>query len=210
MITTLINLKIQKEVTALLAYNHFKEVMKKMMISFQYKPQTAEEAKDLFDTYYKSLSKLNVTDEQFSNVAGRLVLSWKPSFGRKFPVLSEISDLIGVSAHSIAEKAHRALKIKILKVGGYDCLDLGKEHKHFVAMEAVRKLGGWYAICQQGIEQWEKNKKRFCTEFEDLYYSGSVPKKPLLCGSDLRNQEFLAKYNKNQIGNKDGDNSLND
>lgn len=186
----------------MLAYNHFKEVMKKMMLCFQYKPQTADEAKELFETYYNALSKSEITDEQFSNVAGRMVLSWSPQFGRKFPSVKELSDLAGVSAQSIAEKAHRALKIKILKVGGYSCLDLGKEHKHFVAMEAIRRLGGWFAICQQGVEQWEKNKKRFCTEFEDLYYSGKVPQKPLLCGSDLRNQEFLARYNKNQIENK--------
>ena len=67
-----INQKTKAEVTVLLAYNHFKEIMKKMMISFQYKPQTAEEAKDLFETYYQSLSKLKVTDEQFTNVAGPL------------------------------------------------------------------------------------------------------------------------------------------
>lgn len=175
-----------------------------MMICFQYKPQTAEEAKDLFETYYQALSKSEITDEQFANVAGRLVLSWKPDFGRKFPSVKEISDLSGVSAQAIAEMAHRALKSKIMSVGGYGCLDLGKEHKHFVAMDAVRKLGGWFAVCQQGIEQWEKNKKRFCAEFEDIYYSGKVTKRPLLCGSDLRNQEFLAEYNKNQIEGKKG------
>jgi hypothetical protein len=188
-----------QEVTVLLAYNEFKQIMKKMMICFQYKPQTQEEAKELFETYYQSLSKLKVTKDQFANVAGRLVLSWKPEFGRKFPAVSEITDLIGVSAQSIAETAHSVLKSKIMTIGGYDVLDLGKEHRHFVAMEAVRKMGGWFAVCQNGVEQWERNKKRFCTEFENIYYSGNVPKKPLLCGSDLRNQEYLAKYNSNQI-----------
>ena len=143
----------------MLAYNHFKDVMKKMMLCFQYKPQTAEEAKDLFETYYQALSKSEITEEQFSNVAGRMVLSWKPEYGRKFPSVKEIIDLAGVSTSSIAKKAHRALKIKIMKVGGYDCLDLGKEYRHFVAMEAVRKMGGWFAVCQNGVEQWEKNKK---------------------------------------------------
>lgn len=170
------------------------------MICYQYKPQNENEAKELIESYYKALSKIEINDELFAKTSARLLYSWKPEFGVKFPPLSDFVDLAGVSPSSIAEKAHRVLKNKILKVGGYEPLDLGKEHKHFVAMEAIRKMGGWFAVCQQGVEQWEKNKKRFSELFEDLYYE-KVPHKPLLCGSDLKNQEFLAKYNKNQIDN---------
>lgn len=177
-------------------------VLRKMMLAFQYKPSTQNEYNELFSLYYNSFNESKITEKQLLDVAGRIIFTWEPNFGKKFPSVKKIIDLAGISASSIAEKAHSVIRGKIMKVGGYEPVDLGKEHRHFVAMESIRKMGGWFAICQKGVEEWSRNKPRFIHEFEELYYTTDVPEKPLLGGSDLRNQEFLAEYNKNQIENK--------
>ena len=193
-----------KAMVTILSKEVLDNVLRRLMLAFQYKPTSQNEYNETFNLYYNSLKESGITEKQLLDVSGKLVFTWKPEYGRKFPTVKEFVDLAGVSAQSIAKVAHGALKIKIMKVGGYECLDLGKEHKHFVAMEAVRKMGGWFVICQKGVEEWERNKARFCTEFENLYYSGKVPKRPLLCGSDLRNTEFLENYNSKQIENYHG------
>jgi hypothetical protein len=171
------------------------------MLSFQYHLPSAKDASELIDTYFQSFKAAKMNNEHLVKAAGRLVFSWKPEYGRKFPTVKEFIDITGVSPSSIAKKAHTYLKIQIMKVGGYECLDLGKEHRHLVAMEAIRKMGGWFVVCQNGLQEFDRNKDRFCKEFEDLYYQTDIPIKPLLCGSDARNVEFLLEYNSNQIEN---------
>ena len=192
----------EKAMEPVLSKETVDNILRRLMLAFQYKPSTENEYKEMLSLYYNSLSKSGVSEKKLIDVAGNMVFTWKPEFGRKFPSVKEIVDKAGVSPISIAEKAHGVIKNKIMTVGGYEPLSLGFDHRHFVAMEVIRKMGGWFAVCQQGPEVWENNKNRFKEKFEQLYYEKEIPKKPLLGQSDLRNQEFLSEYNKNQIENK--------
>lgn len=171
------------------------------MISFQYKPQTAEEVRDLFDTYYQSLSKSEITDKQFTDVAGRIVLSWKPDFGRKFPSVKEFVDIAGVSASVIAEKAYNGIRGQIIEHGYNGQLFLSKSpaHRHHVAFKVISIMGGWVAITTAGVKKYNERKDEFIKLYQDFYYK-EVPRVEYLLGSsDLSNERFLANYNSNQI-----------
>lgn len=180
-------------------------IMVKLMTSFQYKPQSKEEAKDLIDTYFKSFSKMGITDEILKNVAQRLILSWRPSYGVKFPFVKDFIDLAGVSASSIAERAFKGIRSRISETGNYKPLTLGEkpeaEHKRSVAFAVINHMGGWSSIGKSGIKVWDKREKEFLDLYEGFYYK-EVPKIDYLLGnSNLNNQEFLEKYNTNQIEN---------
>jgi len=177
----------------------FESAFKALCISVGYQFEDEQTRIETLRVYFEMLSKNHFTDEGWNNTVNKLILSWKPEYGRKFPTVKEVLDVAGVSPSSIAEKAHKAIKSRIFKCSPYEPQDFGKEHRHFVAMEVIRIMGGWFTVCQSGPEKWEKNKVRFLKEFEDIYYRTDIPKKPLLGQSDKVNQEFLAEYNKNQI-----------
>ena len=159
------------------------------MICFQYKPEKIEDAKKMIDTYFSALNESKITDDQMIFVSGKLLLTWTPSFGRKFPTVKEFLDISGLSASSIAEKAHKAIKNAILRVGAYEVLFLGNEHRHAVAHECIRQMGGWPKVCQSGLQDWDKQKERFCKIFEEKYYE-KIENKPVLCLSDNKNIEY--------------------
>jgi hypothetical protein len=158
--------------------------------SFVFRFKNSQEEQETLRVYHHSLSKY-MTDEDWRKSINKLILTWIPEFGRSFPTVKDFLDAVGLSPEEIAKKAHAVLKIKILKYGGYEAITLGSEHRHYVAMEAVRRMGGWFNVAQSGIESWERNKERFCREYVDLYFSDAIPKTPLLGGSDLVNQRFL-------------------
>lgn len=182
-----------------LNFSTHKNIMSRLMISIQYKPQNQNEAELLIDSYFKSFESSGMTEENLIKVAGILITSWAPSFGRKFPSVKEFLDIGKVSVSTIANKAHTALRWKIMHEGSNMPISLGVEHRHFVAMECIRRMGGWVVVAQQGVESWNKNESRFCGMYEGIFYDDDISKKPLLGTSDRKNAEFLANYNTNQI-----------
>ena len=182
-----------------LSFSTHKNIMARLMISIQYKPQNQSEAELLIDSYFKSFEASGMTNENLIKVAGILITSWNPSFGRKFPSVKEFLDIGKVSVSSTAKKAHSAVKWKIINEGANMPISLGVEHRHFVAMECIRRMGGWSVVAQQGVESWNKNENRFCKLYEDIFNDSDIPKKPLLGSSDARNAEFLENYNTSQI-----------
>lgn len=182
-----------------LNFSTHKNIMSRLMISIQYKPQNQNEAELLIDSYFKSFEASGMTEENLIKVAGILITSWSPSFGRKFPSVKEFLDIGKVSVSSTAKKAHSAVKWKIMNEGSNMPISLGSQHRHFVAMECLRRMGGWVVVAQQGIQSWDKNESRFCKLYEEIFNDTDIPNKPLLGSSDARNTEFLATYNTNQI-----------
>ena len=187
----------------LLNFTTHEKILSKMMISFQYRPQTQQEAKELIETYFKSFSKIGIDDTILSNVAERLIYTWKPQFGVKFPPVKDFIDIAGVSASSIGEKAFKAIESRIKTLGNYHPLELGEkpeaEHKRSVTFEVIRLMGGWVTIATSGATVWEKRKGEFLSLFEGLYYKDIPVTDYLLGSSNIQNDKVIAKYNKNQI-----------
>jgi hypothetical protein len=159
----------------------------------------------MLKVYYRKLKEKGFNDDLWVKTINRLIDCWKPEYGVEFPSVAEVLSLSGMSVSSIAKSAHKALEWKIKNVGYDGSFVLSKdgktEHKHYVAMEAVRRMGGWQNVASQGPYEWAKNLNRFCDIYEELFYSDNIPQKPLLGFSDLKRSEFLAEYNKNQIEN---------
>lgn len=179
----------------------FEAGFKALAIAVGYSFENKEDRVAALRIYYSTLESNGFTDEEWHKCVERMITTFKPQYGVKFPPVKDFLDMSGLSVLSISEKAHRYVKNKIMTVGGYMPISFGKEHRHFVAMESIRRMGGWFAICQKGVQEWDNNKSRFVKIYEELFYDMEVPQKPLLGASDKKNQEFLAEYNGNQIEN---------
>ena len=150
--------------------------------------------------YYNTLKENGYTDEMWETAVNRMIQTFKPQYGNTYPILKAFLDIGGMSVSERAKRAHKYTYSQI-KDMGYTCPPEFKNcHSHNVAKECIRSFGGWYAICQNGLHEWDKTLSKYIETFEKLYFK-EPSQQPLLGHSDLRNQEFLAKYNKNQIGN---------
>jgi hypothetical protein len=188
----------------LLNFDLCKTIISKMMISMQYKPQTAKEAEELIETYYKSFAKCGMDDKLMKSTAETLVLSYKPQYGRKFPAVVDFLDIAGLSASVIAENAFKGIRNRIKEYGMYRTLQLSEnaQHRHHVAFKIIELMGGWMHIAGSGVRVWDEKKDHFKEMYESFYHK-DVPEVEYLLGSSTEeNKRFLAEYNKNQIENR--------
>jgi len=148
-----------------------------------------EEMQDVLKVYYKTLCDEKMNDDIFNETVQKLIRTWTPEFGKKFPTIKDLLNTAGLSVESISEKAHGAIRKAIMAVGAYEPLSLGKEHRHAVAHETIRRMGGWPTVCQNGIQEWDRNKERFLRIYSELYFQ-KVENKHLLCLSDNKNIEY--------------------
>ena len=150
--------------------------------------------------YYNILKENGYTDEMWEKSINRMIQTFEPKFGKFYPSTKDFLDMGGMSVSERAKKAHRFPKEEI-KNRGYTLPPRFKnKHSHNVAKECIRRLGGWCAVCQDSLMEWDRKLDEFVKLYEELYF-GEQSEKPLLGHSDLKNQEFLAEYNKNQIEN---------
>ena len=118
-----------------------------------------EATKMLAEGYYMVLKELDINT---FNGAVTQVLS-----GRKYSTLPLPADLLEAVYGNPDDKAILALKLvedSMLEVGAYKSVSL--EDK--IAMTCIENLGGWVAICQMELKDWEWKKKEFISLYKAL------------------------------------------
>ena len=147
--------------------------------------------------YYTTLKDSGYTDELWTKNINRMIQTFRPSYGVNFPLLKDFLDMGGMSVSVKSKIAHKFTYGQIRDIG-YNAPPMFKnKHSHNVAKECIRKMGGWRSICEDGVKIWNEREQEFIGLYEKLYFE-EPSEKPLLGSSDLRNQEFLTEYNKNQ------------
>ena len=169
-------------------------------VGFQLDP---EQESFTLQVYYRKLQEKGFTDEIWGKTVNRMIDTWRPQYGVKFPPVAEFLDAAGVSAKSYAIKAFEATQRLIRDKGYNQAISFGRQYKHLVAHETIRKMGGWVSIAGAGVVKFRQRESEFIELYEKIFYEDNELKvTPLLGASDSANKDFLENYNKNQIEGK--------
>lgn len=175
--------------------NIFDKIFRRLMLAFQFKPTTENEYNEMFALYFNTFSRHKLTDQQIINVGAKLIMNWKPEYGRKFPTVSDFLSLEGALPSQVAKKALKWLKKKKIKTGPYRPLEIknNNDRKSLLIIQTVHELGGWINYCSLMYDEEKKFDIQFLETYERNYYDDKcIHDKHYLLGlSDMKNNELL-------------------